>query len=368
MPSIFKKGWNQLRGFYGVGPNNRPPPVGQEWNAAHQIDPNTGEISGPPGAVPQEVGLDVQARHEMGVWNRRNALGASASHWAQGALGLLQSYRPGGGAALESGIYGQLAGIDLQRAQMLQPLDLLGGYREEQARKARRATEKAGYVSAIGSLAGGLLGAAMGGGPSIGLALTKNQGGQVQGGPGPGEQPGYGENAGGFPTNFGQPPSGSGQAGQPGYAGQAMLNPGFGQAMGQLPPGGAGQTIYGGGSSGGGGAAGSWGGPAGGPGGGPAGVQSGGPGGAAPPGQGGGEQRRGGAPGGQPGGSGGSVGANGDFTPMTWAARAAGSGGPVEQIQQVHLSSYVAHLIEDDPAWEALDYQFQREIAMRGVA
>lgn len=108
------------------------------WEAEHGIDPETGDITGPAGPIPAGIGMKWQAIHDQAVWRSRYRMAQEALRMAQGATGLMTSYRAGGGAALQSGVYGQMANVQLQRAQMHTPLDLLGDYRRDQLARAGR--------------------------------------------------------------------------------------------------------------------------------------------------------------------------------------------------------------------------------------
>lgn len=118
----------------------------EQWARDHRVDPNTGELIGPSGLVPSTYGRRVQAEHDRAVWRRRQQLMQDGVNYQKGALNLLQSYRPGGGAALESGVYTQLGQMQFQRAQMTQPMDFLSDLRRHEgaqaASRANRASER----------------------------------------------------------------------------------------------------------------------------------------------------------------------------------------------------------------------------------
>ncbi len=139
-----------------TGPGSQygsPRPNGWTWgnDAAsrfaqnNQIDPNTGMFypGQEGGLVPWQISLQYQALSDQGIWRARQNMMRSGINYARGALGLLQSFRPGGGATIEAGQYNTLAGLEFNRAQMTQPLDLLGDYRREETAAARRAANRA---------------------------------------------------------------------------------------------------------------------------------------------------------------------------------------------------------------------------------
>lgn len=130
----------------------RPSDGGWKWNKGagtkfaneNPIDPNTGMFEpGKGGLVPHNVALQMQAQSDQGIWRNKQAMMRSGMNYAQGALGLLQSFRPGGGATLEAGIYNQLGMMEFQRAAQTDYLDLLGDYRRKREDDARRAAKKA---------------------------------------------------------------------------------------------------------------------------------------------------------------------------------------------------------------------------------
>jgi hypothetical protein len=130
----------------------RPTDSGWQWNEGsgtrfaneNPIDPNTGMFEpGKGGLVPHNVALQMQALSDQGIWRSKQAMMRSGMNYAKGALGLLQSFRPGGGATLESGIYNQLGMMEFQRAQQTDYLDLLGDYRRQREDQARRSAKKA---------------------------------------------------------------------------------------------------------------------------------------------------------------------------------------------------------------------------------
>jgi len=148
------------------------PDANNDWSRDHSIDPNTGEVRGPYPLPPADVALGFQAQHDRAVWNRRNRLMRDALAFGRGGLSLMQSYRPGGSAAIQAGTHMSLAQIQLNRAAMTTPLDLLGDYRRHEAAKAGSAADKettANWI--VGGLAA--VAAFYTGGATAGLAADK---------------------------------------------------------------------------------------------------------------------------------------------------------------------------------------------------
>lgn len=146
----------------------RPTSAGWEWKPGagtrfaneNQIDPNTGMFRpGQGGLVPHNVALQMQAQSDQGIWRYKQAMMRSGMNYAKGALGLLQSYRPGGGATLEAGIYNQLGMMEFQRAAETDYLDLLGDYRRQREDQARRDAKKAADRAMYTQIATAVIGA-----------------------------------------------------------------------------------------------------------------------------------------------------------------------------------------------------------------
>lgn len=253
----------------------------------------------PVGPMPRgDMALDWQYEANRRSETRRQALWGDAQNTMRQGLDLMQSYRPGGSAALASGMYGQKAGLYGNQAQDTEAPDLLMGYRDWQQAKAdaeRKQAERFARTTAVGSAVAAIAGTAIGG-PAVGAALgagvnalggavAPNQnsyntqaglsslgglgagGQQAQGGAGQGG--GYAYNAQGQPMP-GQPMGDQGSYAGPGASGPGLVggpNPTLQARMGQQSPGGG----YGaGGDSGGYGAGGGGGAGAAGPGGGTA--------------------------------------------------------------------------------------------------
>jgi hypothetical protein len=336
----------------------------QDWRSTHSIDPNTGDLIGTPGLIPGQYGLEFQLLHEQGRDRARQARMRSAANYARGALGLMQSFRPGGGATLEAGQYNALAQIEMNRAQMLQPLDLMGDYRRHESALASQRVNRAREVStivqigalAVSALTGGAAGAALAGVGMAGAALFGGGGGGGgaagsnplgQGPYGPKVYPTSGATAGavtgaqgGAATGVGgqQPlsgPQGAPQAGEGGLAAtlaQPYGGPGAGVTKQKPQPGGAGQPQAGG--------------------------AGGAPGQPGQPGQGGGGgfAPMGGAGGPQPG-------ADGNFLPVAYASAAAG--GMVDPLQGVVMNLSLADRLESDPAWSQISFAVDQRLRLR---
>lgn len=345
----------------------RPTDAGWQWNKGagtqfaneNPIDPNTGMFEpGKGGLVPHNVALQMQALSDQGIWRSRQAMMRSGMNYAKGALGLLQSFRPGGGATIESGIYNQLGMMEFQRSQQTDYLDLLGDYRrqrEDQARRsAKKAQDKAMYTqiatAVIGAGAmiatGGAAAPAVAAMGAIGSAAAANQGSSIS--------PGAAQSLGALGPKQGTQtavPNVANIGGQPRAAGSMsptgpyadgyaypQQNPQIFQS--QMAPGGQPQQAgagtqnvsIGGAGEGGGGMAGA------------SGAQAGG---------GGMKQLA------QPGQaafgmSGPMVGADGDFSPTAYAAQAARS--YVDAPMQALASASAASMMDNDPFFETISF------------
>lgn len=337
------------------------------YNREHSIDPRTGGITGPLGMIPHQIAQQWQAAHDQAVWNARNRMGLDALRMSQGAAGLLSSYRAGGASALYGNVHGQMANLQMQRANMMQPLDLLGDYRRELIHKAGSAGRSesmwgAGLqgLGAIASIAipyvGPIVGAALSaGGAALGAQGQRKAGaaaaaaggaGQAYGGGG-GQQAGA---FGGYAQQIGQgigglfsgAQQGATQPGtqpqQPGTGGAPI--PGFREkelagvgAQGQPAP--QPQT----------------------PGGGEASAQG------AP-----GDKKQVGAAGQQGMGMGmpGLVGQDGVFAPMNYAANGMSTSPSAPLVHKV-LQQQMTERISEDPSWAIISMAWDRELALRTV-
>jgi hypothetical protein len=335
-------------GYSGRGGWTNRPGSNETWWRDHSLDPTTGVVQGPWPVPPADIAMGVQGLHDRGVWQFRQRLMSDAVNSARSASGLLQSFRPGGGAAIESGIYSQIAGLQMQRAQQTQPLDYLSDYRRHQdaisRQRANRAAERqlavqiAGTVAAIGATVatgGAAAPAAMAG--LAGLAGYYSGQNAASAGSGGGyssqshyvspEQASVQPSPSGGPTGPQAPMIGPMQSSGPMGGG------------GGIPQGGSGPTTLQSQNA-----------PQGGPGG-PQGGQSpmGGQG------QGAGAM---GAPAGAPG-------SDGNFGPIAYAASAAGSQAMQNPIARVAMSNTVANMVEESGLIQALSYAADRALAMR---
>lgn len=329
------------------------PGAAQTVQGRTSIDPNTGALVGPDSLIPHQLGLQYQAEHDRRVWDYRQRLMRDANSYGQGALGLMQSFRPGGGATLEAGQYNNLAQIQLNRAQLTTPMDLLGDYRRHtQAvaqQKANRAAERQMAVQ-VGVAIAGLGAAAITGGATLPAAIgaignvaaaSMTPGGQanVDANQGPQAIPGQGQpmpgilQPGGDQSAPGQAPGQAGgmapgqapAVGTQGTSGQQAVQPGTqpGRKRVAGPPGGGGP---------------------------------GGPGGQ------GGPQAAGAGGGGLNFGGGGGPGADGVFTPTAYATFGASQQNPV---QRAILSSQLAQQLDDDPFYDSFSFAVNARFAQR---
>lgn len=344
------------------------PGAGERYEQEHRFDPSSGDLLGPMGPVPAHLAIKYQSIHNQLVWRARNRMSRDAVRMSQGAAGLLSSFRAGGGAALESGIYSQSAGLQMQRASMYEPLDLMADYRRHEAANAKGgqgdkwASIGGSALSAIGSAV------SVAGYPYIGIPLSA-AGGALQG---------YGAGSGGgyYPSQpvqqRGQQPwqqQGQGQQTAGGGGAPAWVEPGTQPQQPGRSPGQPGQP-------GGGGTA-------------PSGYEPGAPGQPGQPGQGGGQGQPGQGPGAGPGAPGqqapgqgqpapaGQPGAvsmgggylatgagDGDMTPPMRVAKRMSQSPHAEAIDMV-MSEVLVDEITNDPTYSMLTAAFDREIFMR---
>ena len=315
----------------------------QQWGQSNYIDPSTGELRSRtgqlPGLVPHTYGLQIQAQHEQAIWRRQQSMMQGGINYAKGALGLLQSFRPGGGATLEAGQYNNLAQLQFQRAQLTQPIDMLGDYRRHEGaiarQKANRAQERALAVQiagiAVGAFTGGAGAAII---PALaGAASTYMQnGGQYNQSAdraqpvGPGnippatqrltEQPNMPMGTGQNPNIGPSAPIQGPVAAPPGTAAPSTISPdGTPQQGPQQGPGGPPQQ-------------------------------------GAPPGG-----------GGPFGGLGAPVGSNGDFSSVAYASQ--GVGRLAHPVQQLALTRIAADMIENDPVMQGFTIAIDQRLAER---
>lgn len=238
--NTFQRGgpaWNPL-------PESRSPyDPGLSWEGLYPLGP------GPRGRWAWDYQYEANRRAEL----MRQSLWSDAQGSIDQALGLLSSYRPGGSAALASGLHGQRAGLFATQAQTIEAPDMLIDMRRHLQAEANRKANRAAAIGQALGIAQGVAGIA-----STGLSLF--------GGAGAGGAAAAGLTPGGagvqtYPAGQ-QPPNVPGmqagmQPGAPGQNQQAVYDPGqwtpqqqqqfqqgqraFGQAMQQTyqAPGGA---------------------------------------------------------------------------------------------------------------------------------
>lgn len=341
------------------------------YNREHGIDTNTGGITGPLGPVPAGLAQQWQAAHDQAVWNARNRMSREALRMAQGGVGLMSSYRSGGGASVLSGGYQNLGQMQLQRAQMMQPLDLLGDYRRDTlARAAGAGRDEAAWgaglqaVGAILSIAAPGIGTAAGAALAAGGGYLAGQGASKQnaamaragavnggtfGGGGGGAQAGAFAAALQAAQGIGRSMGGQGEAGYKDYDSIPPPTPGsipqtpradspmYNWPMERSPN--APQDPYG------------------------ATMQSQGAGGA----QAGQQKSMGQQPGQQGAGLGGMpsvVGTDGVFSPTAYAAHGMASN-PVAPIMQHGLNAGMAMKVSQDPSWSIISMAWDKELSLR---
>ncbi len=202
-------------------------------------DPETGRPIGLPGPPGAPVARAYQEKANMLADQRRAARYNDAMNFLRQGAHLTESYRPGGLGALQSGIYGDLSRTSLALGDRVEAPDLLAGWRDEEAYKARKAARRGQMISLAGQIGGSLIGAAAGalGGPAAAGAMQGNSGspigtpvgggGNYQLGPGIGN-PGVGYG--------GQTPYQVGQGQQGPFAG-GYNQPGTANAQGGPAPG-----------------------------------------------------------------------------------------------------------------------------------
>jgi hypothetical protein len=163
-----------------------------------------------------ENAIDWQYIANQKASQRRNALWGDAQGSLTQGLDLLQSFRPGGSAALASGMFGQRAQLYAGQAMDTEAPDLLMGFRQQKQLEADKEAKRANRISQI---LGGIQTAA-----NVAGAVAGTGGGQPAQTPtGPSTTP----PSSGVPG--GQMPAGN-VMGQPGSAGQFY---GMGQATSQ---------------------------------------------------------------------------------------------------------------------------------------
>lgn len=261
--------------------NWQPSAEQQQWQTGRQIDPLGAMIGrgvfgfgrgGPPertsrspydqyGNLRPDVQFDEQGYLVGGMpWGgtardyqyeanrvaeqRRQALWGDAQNVMRQGLDLMQTYRPGGSAALASGMYQSRAGLYAQQAMDTEAPDLLAHYRFQKQQKADKATRKAQNNQLLGAgiqAGGAVLGAAVGSVlPGIGTAL----GGAIGGA------------AGGVGAQAAQKPAAAGQTAEGGDALTPAATSARGGGSTAAPIASGGAPVMGAGGAGAGGAAG----------------------------------------------------------------------------------------------------------------
>lgn len=223
-----------------------------------------------------ENAVDWQYLANQKAEQRRSALWNDAQGVMQQGQNLLSSYRPGGSAALASGIFGQRANLYAGQAASTEAPDMMLGYRQQKQLEADKEAKRAAKLQQImGGIqtAANVVGAVTGAGG--GSAAQLPQGSQTTAPTAPGTTPAGGAPGGGGGGPGMVPGGGVGAAGMvPGGGGGPGVNPATGGAMmapGQTygppgPGGGVSAQGFGGPSGGAGGPVGGKGGGRGGPG------------------------------------------------------------------------------------------------------
>jgi len=137
-----RMGWNQSKS-HSSGPQQSPGDLStQLTQGGYGIDPRTGLQYGPSAMPSAELAPELQAQADRANLLLRQQRMRDATRMQMGALGLMQSYRPGGGAALEAGVYDRAAASIRQEAAAFTPPDLMFPYREAKASEARSDAKK----------------------------------------------------------------------------------------------------------------------------------------------------------------------------------------------------------------------------------
>lgn len=161
------------------------PDANQQFQERAGVDAETGLLTGFQGSVPGEMGLMYQDIHTQATARARQRMMRQGIGYQEGALGLLQSFRPGGGAAAAADAYSRLGALHFQRAAMTQPIDYMADYRRHQEFLARRRSRRAARLGGIGQIAGmavGALGSMIPGvGPILGPIAGNLVGGAITG-------------------------------------------------------------------------------------------------------------------------------------------------------------------------------------------
>lgn len=178
-----------------------------------QFDPLTGMPIGTRGRPGADQALAFQYRADQVINQRRQALWGDAANSMNQASSLFQRYRPGGSAALASGVFAQRAGIYQNWANSLQSPDLMSEYRHDMVIRAQRAARRASEMQLAGSV--------------LNAAATLFAPMMAPGLPGAGGAMGYGEGAGAYAG------ANAAQMGPASYAAGGVIENTYQSAMGQ---------------------------------------------------------------------------------------------------------------------------------------
>lgn len=158
--------------------------------------PQTDETGRPLGRMPgAKYALDWQYEADRRTEQRKQALWGDAQNVMRQGADLMQTYRPGGSAALASGIYQNRGSMYGTQAMNTESPDLLMRYRErkqQEADAARKKSERLGMAMGLVGAGATVLGAATGGfGGALAAGMAGNAVGQAVGGTNPAQQPAY---------------------------------------------------------------------------------------------------------------------------------------------------------------------------------
>lgn len=146
-----------------------------------QWDPLTGMPDTRYGMPTENVGPQWQYHAQGLIRQRQQALWGDAANSINRGINLTQSYRPGGSAAMASGLFQNQASIYANQAANLQEPDLLFAWRDHkqfQARKqARRAGELQAIIGGVTAIAALGTGGAALGAAGLGFGLGRSMGG-----------------------------------------------------------------------------------------------------------------------------------------------------------------------------------------------
>lgn len=131
---------------------------------------------------PDEIAPYAQFQHEKAVNRFNSRLGEESRDLVLRGLENMQVYRPGGAAALTSGLYQSAAQANL--ARRVEPIDMMAEWRWNKQKKAEKEQRKANMIGALTTMAGTAIGGAFGGpaGAAIGGSLGSAAGSAITGG------------------------------------------------------------------------------------------------------------------------------------------------------------------------------------------